>query len=202
MKKPGPQNRRRNYFIKKRFQTRFILKFCLLITLSCFLMGVLVYLLSAKTTTTSFEDLRLVVKSTADFILPALALSSLVAIIIISLASVGAVLFVSHRIAGPLYRFEKSIEQISNGDLTTDTHLREKDEIKILADGLNEMVEKMRESITASQRGIAELEDKTVHVKERLGKLGVAQNEIDEILKSYETTLKQLKQNLAHFKTE
>ncbi|NQU74308.1 MAG: HAMP domain-containing protein [Candidatus Omnitrophica bacterium] len=202
MKKTGSQNRRRNHFIKKRFQAKFILKFCLLIILSCFLMGVLVYFLSAKTTTTSFEDLHLIVKSTADFILPALVLSSLIAIIIISLASVGVVLFISHRIAGPLYRFEKSIEQIANGDLTVNTHLREKDEIKILADSLNELVNKMRESIAASQRGVTELENKAIHVKERLTKLGIAQNEIDEILKPCETVLIQLKQDLSHFKVK
>lgn len=175
--------RRRNYFIKKEFQVKFILKFCFLIVVACFLMGGLVYFLSASTITTSFENLRLVVKSTKDFILPALLLSSIIAIILISLACILTVLFISHRIAGPLYRLERSMEKIAGGDLTLDTRLRKTDELKAIANSLNDLVSKLRESIEKSQKIIEELDK-------------------EEALKPYQAKLKKLRDSLSYFKTE
>lgn len=145
-------NRRRNYFIKKKFQASFILKFCLLIILACVVMSSIVYFSSRRTVTTSFEGLRLVVKSTNDFILPGLLLSGLVATALVSLACIAIVLFISHRIAGPLYRFEKSLEQISGGDLTVKTHLRQNDEMKALAGSLDEFAAKLKEDISFAKK--------------------------------------------------
>ncbi|MCX5715610.1 MAG: HAMP domain-containing protein [Candidatus Omnitrophica bacterium] len=158
-------NKRRHYFIRKAFQAKFILKFCGLIILACLLMGCLVYFLSAKTVTTSFQNLRLDVRSTKDFLLPALLLSSLVAIIFISTACVIIVLFVSHRIAGPLYHLEKSMEQIASGDLTVETHLRKNDEAKALAGSLNDLARKLREDIAFMRK-----EPDLGKIKERLSK--------------------------------
>ncbi|MCM8782541.1 MAG: methyl-accepting chemotaxis protein [Candidatus Omnitrophica bacterium] len=196
------QNRRRNYFIKKGFQAKFILKFCILIILACVLMGGLVYFLSTKTVTASFENLRFIAKSTADFILPLLTISSLIAIIIVSLACIVIVLFISHRIAGPLYRFEKSIGQIATGDLRVETHLRKNDEIKILADSLNTMVKKFKEPITKSLKELDELQKVLDAMRERLNRLGIAPNEINEITGPYEKKVNQIKANLSYFKTE
>ena len=65
------QNRRRNYFIKKRFQTNFIIKFCALVAIGSIISGTIIYLMSRAALTTTFENSRLAIKSTADYILPA-----------------------------------------------------------------------------------------------------------------------------------
>src|SRR3989338_21534 len=136
------RNRRsiKNYLIKRKLQTDFILKFCLLLVLACAIMSALVYLLSEKTTTTSFENLRLTVKSTADFILPALILSSFVAIILVAIATIIVFLIITHRIAGPLHRLETDLTEIAKGNLTKDIHLRKKDEFKALAAIINSLL--------------------------------------------------------------
>ena len=200
MRKSSAQNKRRNYFIKKEFQMKFILKFCSLICVACIMMGILIYALSTRTITTSFENLRLVAKGTSDFIFPALALSSLIAITLVSLACIFIVLFISHRIAGPLYRFEKSLEQIASGDLTVHTRLREKDEIKILAETLNEAIGKLRNQIAISQQDVKQLKDQIAYVRKRLGHLGVSAKDTDEILGILENKAENLKTTLGYFK--
>ncbi|MDO8525289.1 MAG: hypothetical protein Q7S07_02235, partial [Candidatus Omnitrophota bacterium] len=75
------RNRRRQYYIKKEFQRNFILKFCLLVLTGSVISGVIVYLMSRATVTTSFEGLRLVIKSTADYILPAVLLSGMIVVV-------------------------------------------------------------------------------------------------------------------------
>jgi len=202
MKKSGPANRRRNYFIKKSFQAKFILKFCLLLIFACVLMGVLMYVSSTRTVTTSFEDLRFVAKSTADFILPSLILCSIVAIILISIACIGVVLFLSHRLAGPLYRLEQSMHRIAAGDLTIETNLRTDDEIKALADSLNEMVKKMRGAIRSIHNEVAELEHSLSSLKKMMTHVGIAEGDIEAMVKPFDGDLRLLKTSLAAFKLD
>ncbi|NQS99742.1 MAG: hypothetical protein HQ595_01550, partial [Candidatus Omnitrophica bacterium] len=111
------KNRRTTYFIKRKFQRNFIIKFCVLVIGGSALSGVLIYSMSKSTVTTTFENCRLTIKSTADFILPAVLLSGLIVIVFIGLATVAVTLFTSHRIAGPLYRLEQDVTEISCGNL-------------------------------------------------------------------------------------
>jgi methyl-accepting chemotaxis protein len=60
---------------------------------------------------------------------------------ILYLGIVAAVSFyVSHKIAGPLYRFEQSAQVVGTGDLTHRVHLRTGDELLELQDEFNGMV--------------------------------------------------------------
>ena len=92
----------------------------------------------------------------------------------IVLAIVGAVytsyvfLYFSHRIAGPVMRFEKTFEQILAGNLRVSIVLREKDEFKETAENFNEMIEALRDRIrriddlnTHALETIAEMKNNT-----------------------------------------
>ncbi|MEA3489423.1 MAG: HAMP domain-containing protein [Candidatus Omnitrophota bacterium] len=164
------ENRRHIYFIKKKFQRNFILKFCGLIVIGAVISGSIIYAMSISTVTTTFENSRLIMKSTADFILPAVLLASVVMIVLIGLATIAATLFTSHRIAGPLYRLEKDIEEITSGNLKKRFHLRKTDEIKALAESLNNMAETLRSDIDKVKNGISDLESGAVsgEMKDRL----------------------------------
>ena len=174
--------RRKNYFIDKKFQSLFIIKFCALIVLGAILSGVIVYLMSRSTVTTSFDNLRLVIKSTADFILPAVLLSSIVVIVVIGIATIAVTLFTSHRIAGPLYRMEKDIEEVASGNLTKQFSLRKADEIKALAEGLNDLTETLKDDVGKIKRGVNELES-TLPPGEAKEKI----NKIKSVLNKYTT---------------
>lgn len=155
----GDYIRRRKFFINKEFQSKFIIKFCLLIILACILFGSLIYFLSFRTTTTAFENSRLVIKSTADYLLPLLAFTSLITIIVIGLAMIIVTLFISHKIAGPAYRFEKVTSAIAGGDLSLNVRLRSKDQLQPMANSLDEMVKKLRLEILKIKEKISELTD-------------------------------------------
>lgn len=197
-----PKNRRRikNYLIKKRLQTDFILKFCLLAILACGIMGFVAYILSEKTTTTSFESLRLTVKTTADFILPTLILSSLVAIILVGLATIIVFTFITHRIAGPMHRIETDLAEIGNGDLTKVIHLRKKDEFKTLAGIVNNMVKNLRNPLFVSQVRLNELENEIAGVKGALRAKGISEDEAERMVKPAQKKIEQIRQGFSFFK--
>jgi len=75
--------RRKNYFIDKSFQTRFILKFCSLVIAGGLLTVGLLYCLARQSTTVAFMNSRVVVKTTADFILPILIQTAAIVVIIV-----------------------------------------------------------------------------------------------------------------------
>jgi methyl-accepting chemotaxis protein len=151
-------NRRRNYFINKRFQVMFIINFCILVIAGTAVSGGIIYWMSRSAVTSTFENSRLVIKSTADFILPSVLLSSIFVIIAVGFATIVVTLFTSHRIAGPLYRMQKDLEAISQGDLNVRFSLRKNDEIKALADTLNDMTEVFRRNILNTSKAISEAE--------------------------------------------
>jgi methyl-accepting chemotaxis protein len=144
-------HRRRRYFIKKGFQFRFIIKFCLLILIGVVISTGLLLLLSQDTLTSSFSQSRLVIKNTALAILPAVIYTNLITLGLITLATIIVMMFISHTLAGPIFRFENELMEIGEGDLTKDIVLRKKDQITDIADSLNMMSARLREKMRAIQ---------------------------------------------------
>jgi methyl-accepting chemotaxis protein len=75
-----------------------------------------------------------------------------------------ASIFVSHRIAGPIYRFEESAKMIAEGDLSLKIHLRKGDELKDLANTFNTMTEKLEKIVKNDRKVIS----KIIHIIKEL----------------------------------
>lgn len=141
--------KRRQYFIQKEFQFKFILKFCLVLFIGIIVSTGLLFFLSKDTLTSSFEQSRLVIKKTAFAILPSVFLSNLITLALITLAAIIVTLLVSHKLAGPLFRFQKELNQIAEGNLTQAIKLREKDQITAMAESLEQMRVSLQKKVVA-----------------------------------------------------
>ncbi len=64
-------------------------------------------------------------------------------------------IFVSHKIAGPVYRLEETTRIIASGDLTHQVHLRHGDELQDLQEAFNMMSDSLRKMV-AKDREIIE----------------------------------------------
>jgi methyl-accepting chemotaxis protein len=149
--------KRRQYFIKKDFQTKFIVKFCLLILAGVIISTVVVFLFTRGTLTSSFEHGRLVIKNTSLAILPAVMYTNIVTLGLISLASILVTLFVSHKIAGPLFRIVEDLKIIEQGDLTKKISFRGKDQLTELADSINKTTTSLHEKVFTIQTDVEHL---------------------------------------------
>ena len=190
------ENRRKNYFIKKDFQAKFILKFCILVILTALISAGIIYLFSERSVTTVFEKSRLTIKPSTEFIMPGLIISSLISIVFVSIATIAIVLFISHKIAGPLYKLENSIEKIGDGDVSFDIYFRKHDQAKALSDTFNksrkrlngiisdvrkdfkDLTAALEEARKISEQGSADLKD----VKKSIDSLGTLSGEIGQKL--------------------
>lgn len=150
-------NRRRNYFVNKDFQLGFILKFCSILLIGIILSTLLLLILSRGTLTSSFENSQLNIKNTSAAILPSILFVNLITLGLITLATIGVTLLVSHKLAGPMYRFQKEIERMKTGNLTQKIKIRDKDQIQSLAVSLDAMREELQEKIRTVQREIGDV---------------------------------------------
>ncbi|MCP3874535.1 MAG: methyl-accepting chemotaxis protein [Desulfobacteraceae bacterium] len=149
--------KRRTIFIKQEFQFKFILKFCLLLVVGVIISTSLLFLLSQETLTSSFENSRLVIKNTGSAILPSVIVTNLITLGIICIAAIIVTLFISHRIAGPMYRFEKDLCKIEDGDLCTHINLRQKDQFSEMALALNDMTKGLHHKVSRVNNGLDEI---------------------------------------------
>lgn len=149
--------RRKNFLIKKHFQFTFLSSFIVLLAVESVLIISLFLFLSRDTLTTGYLDSILRVERTQNFFIIPFMLLTL--IVVLGLTMTGMVVFVvlSHRLAGPFYRFEKTLEQVEGGDLTPRVQLRKNDQFVELEDALNRFVESLNFRIGDIKKDIEEV---------------------------------------------
>jgi methyl-accepting chemotaxis protein len=145
---------RRNYYIDKDFQAKFIMKFCGLVALGAVVTMALLYLLARETTTVAIVHSRITVQTTADFLLPLMIQTVIIVTVIVSLAAAAVTLFVSHKIAGPLYRFKQTFRELALGNWSNQVRLRKGDQLVEVASEFNQMITSVRGQILASRSNI------------------------------------------------
>ena len=185
--------KRRNYFINKAFQSEFILKFCGLVILGSALFGIILYIFSKNALTTSFENSRLVIKSTADYIFPGLLFGGLLVAVFTAIAAGAVVMLMTHRIAGPMYRFEKYINDIGSGKLYSDLKIRQKDQFQNMVGALNKMTGDLK-------MGLGEVNIVSAKLDKLIGELSDSSTReilLKEDIKRIVNELKKDKQNLS-----
>ena len=112
------KHQRRNYYIDKGFQTKFIVKFCLLVAFGSALTVVLIYWLAQHSTTVGIADGRVAVHATAEYLLPLLLQTVFIELVIVSLAAIVMTVLFSHKLAGPLHRLKLMLAKLGEGDFS------------------------------------------------------------------------------------
>ncbi|MBI9086341.1 MAG: methyl-accepting chemotaxis protein [Desulfobacterales bacterium] len=156
-KKIGSQ--RRIYYIKKDFQFRFIFKFCLLVLAGGLVSTGILSFFSKGTLTSTFDNSRLVIEKTSIAILPAVVYTNLITLVLITVATVAVTLLVSHKLAGPMFRFEADLKMIGEGELTKKVRLRKEDQLKDLVGSLNDMTASLHGKVADIRSHIRQARD-------------------------------------------
>jgi len=165
------EKRRRKYILEGNFQTRFILRFLLVIigsTLLSTLAMLGLFYVKYQLHGINLKNLVIVVGNTqkispTSFLEMVLAPLIIANLFILSIIIPIALLY-SHRIAGPIYRFQKSLDMLINGKTNFMIVLRKKDEFKYLADKMNTMIDYLRRNINEYKISYKVLKDRTIKI--------------------------------------
>jgi len=133
----GKHYKRRNIFIKKDLQGKLILGYFLFVTGGCLFFIVLLAFFSADTLTVSYTNNDLQLGQTPMMLMKNVLAAHWVFIVVGTMFLVVAAMLITHRIAGPLFRIEKALDNMVAGNLNDVIYLREKDEGKDLAQKIN-----------------------------------------------------------------
>lgn len=149
MKEERPY-RRHIFIIKRTLQFKFVAIVCLAMILTAIAVGWDIYYTTmAMVSEQASPAVARMVANINHIIFAKL----LIMIIIIGIVSI----FLSHRVAGPVYRFEKSAEVLATGDLTYRVFLRKGDELFDLRDALNRMIEQLQAKLIGDRKHIRQI---------------------------------------------
>ena len=141
--------KRRKLFISKDFQGRLIFGCFLLIAGGGVLFNVLLGALSVDALTLSHSNHDFQLSQTPLMLLKQILTANWFLIIIGGGFVMMASLLLSHRIAGPMFRFESTLDNMRKGRLDNTIRLRGKDEGKELAHKINEFNDQLSQSFRA-----------------------------------------------------
>lgn len=133
--------RRRNYFIKKELQGRYIFNFFIFVIAGSILFSLIFSYLSFNTLTVVYKDYNLQIGKTPLILFKEILSAHWIFIFTIGISIVIISMFLTHRFAGPMYRFEKSVEEMINGNFNFEIRLRKRDEGKELAEKMNQLID-------------------------------------------------------------
>lgn len=145
------KHRRRTYLIKTGLQLRYMGIIISTMLMVAFGVGWIIYHTSwskiANTPDLTLDKLSLIFDSVNGILMRWIV----VFVFIIAILSI----FVSHKIAGPVYRLEETTRIIASGDLTYQVNLRQGDELQDLQEAFNKMSDSLR-NMVAKDREIIE----------------------------------------------
>ena len=146
-KNKRPSLARRQYFIKKEFQARFIIKFVLILIAGGLVSIGMTFLNNHDTLTTTYTNSKLVIQNTSLAIMPSVVFTTILTTVLLGIVVIALTLLFSHKIAGPMFRFEKDIKRIADGDLKSRINIRKGDQFQELALGLNDMIQSLSDRV-------------------------------------------------------
>lgn len=131
--------KRTKYYVDPAMQSSFIIKFSLIVIISSFLIGLLVYFFTKESTTVTIENTKVLIKPTSEYILPILFIIVSVVATFTAIFAATLSMLITHRIIGPIARLRREIDCLAAGNLTRDFYVRDKDHLEALAKSLNNM---------------------------------------------------------------
>ena len=184
---------RKIYIIKRAFQLRYIFIVLIFIIITAALSSVVTYLaifpyLSEKLANVYPQGRLIILLRNANA-------KALLSILFVFPVAVWFSVILSHRIAGPWYRLEMSLQDLARGDLSHDISLRKNDELQSLATSLNKVIQNLREVARENIGYAAEIDEAVRCIDQELHKelidamkvrlvIGKAQNAIRDLHES------------------
>jgi methyl-accepting chemotaxis protein len=191
--------RRKNYFIKKDLQGKYIFSFFLFVIVGSIIFSLIFSMLSANTLTIVYENYNLRIGKTPLILLKEILSAHWIFIATAGVSVVIVSMFLTHRFAGPMYRFEKSVEEMLKGNFDFHIRLRKKDEGKELAGMMNQFIGMISSDLMEMRRlsdeidaGLAEAKKSAdltgnKEASHSLGKANISNNRLREMLHRFKT---------------
>ena len=192
--------KRRNYYIEKQFQTKYMLLTMLLLLAYTF--AFLIIIFAPYILTLFLEGYSLAEKAEASRALLFLHGTVWPGIACVILLFGALSIYVTHKIAGPMYRLKKSIAEITDGNLEVHITLRKGDDLKDLAEHVNMLTGEMRNFVSRLKLDYDLLSDYSKQIEQDIKTKVLTEASGREIINKVESSRKSIEATLEKFKLE
>lgn len=189
---------RKQYIVSPRFQLRYIGVILALMFATAALCSYVVYynslILLGEKLANVYPQGRLVA------ILKTVNLRVLISVIFVTplVAILGVIL--SHRIAGPIARIERFLNDVAAGDLSRRLTLRPKDELIPLANGINTVVETINKNVLEKRARMDNVQQELSILKKELDGKTVDHASLKKIITRLQSEVDSLKKEIDKYK--
>ncbi|MBU1078345.1 MAG: hypothetical protein KKH98_13695 [Spirochaetes bacterium] len=203
------KQRRKQYLIERKFQIHFIADFLKVLVAFLLLVGaifIIFYYFKYEHGNSVFNEYLLEVKkgkqirviSPFEIISPIIVISVMITVVFTIVYG----LFYSHKIAGPIYRFKRSLDTMTQGRLDFHVTLRKKDKFKEIAGFLNDLITTLNTKIK-NIKGNTDLLGHEISALQNLtGKQSVNKTQLNRSLQEIKKLTTKIKGTLKDFKTK
>ncbi|MDR3629214.1 MAG: hypothetical protein P4L42_02630 [Desulfocapsaceae bacterium] len=190
--------KKRNFFLKKDLQGKIILAVFISVLGSSLIFLMLFGFFSADTMTIIYSNNSLQMGQTPIILLKKAIEANWILLIVVGSLLVFLALMGSHRIAGPLFRFEQSLDRMDKGNLNDKIHLRNTDEGKDLAYKINNFNLILSRKIREISQHASAVDDVLPHLQEgEMTKL--SRQEIEALIQTINTNNQKIIEITSYF---
>jgi hypothetical protein len=187
---------RKNYFIEKKFQAKYLLLTILMLLTFSFLFVIIIF---APYILTLHFDYPFTAKAEAARALLLLhsRIWPWIGGVILFFGAIS--IFISHKVAGPLFRIKKSLDKVTQGDLSVVIKLRKWDDLKDLAEHINLLVEELRTFVIALRNDYDLLSDYIQELEQKIEKKILTEESGRELIRKVQASRKNIETALKRF---
>ena len=190
--------RRTNYFTSVKFQLRYVglILMCMFIAA-----GVCTYTVYCTGTAIFAEKLSSVYpQGRLVALINSVNYNILGNILLLIPAIVLIALYLSHKIAGPIYRIERYLSDMAAGKLTTHITLRKGDEFGGVATKINVLTDSLRTTISSQRASLDKILAELEYVKKLADSKTASIAEVDKNIDTIDSEIRVLEKELDRFK--
>lgn len=192
--------KRRRFLIKRALQVKLLLGYFFFVVSGGIIFIVLMGLFTTEPMTISYNSNNMAMVQTPLTLLKKSLSSQWIFLVAGALALAIMAVRITHRVAGPLFRFEQALDNMLKGDLGDTIYLRTKDEGKDLAGKLNTFNNGLSTNIykvTKESRAIARLTEQAQQIAAQLP--AEQRDEIQSILWSIDEKNKKISKTSSQY---
>ena len=189
--------KRRNYFIKKRLQSRFIFGFSLTVVVGFLASWAFVYYTIDKRLSEELYRSHIKIETTGEIISGVLLKINLIAVPFLILSAIAVGVFIVRNVTAPLRNFKEALEDFGRADITPKTLKNVPPELSM---SYNTMVDNFSKTLRSIKRKGDELE-KIIEELERIaGGKTLSRQEVEDIYKSISENRNSIEKEISFFK--
>ena len=169
------------------------------VILGVILLGFVLYIFSSSELDTRLFEAHTRIMNSWEILLPTIILTTISVFVLIFIITSYLVIFLSHKIAGPLYKFEIIADQIGSGNFKVNKKLRKKDGFVPLQKAFENMSDNLHGRIMNFKRNFEKIKNTETKLKNAIKTSSFSDAEKNKLLTTIKELMEEYEENLTEF---